>query len=347
MNIYTNANFTSTKVVPYVYYGIHKETKQFYIGYKKNNKEPSSENLGNQYKTSSKKVKPIFDEFDWHIVAEFINPDRIQAAKDAYAAEQLMIYENWGNPLLLNKSCYHSKEQFNTIGRVPVRTKIDSKVFLVSVDDPRYINGELVGVTIGKVSVKDKLTGETSSVSIFDQKYISGELVSINKGKIPVKHITTGETSQVSVNDPRYLSGELVSMATGKVIVKDKLTSKISMVSLDDPDYINGKLVFINTDKFAVVDKLTGKTSMSSLDDPRYLSGELISVNKGKVTVIDKNADRIIQVSITDPRYISGELVSVNKGRISKMITCPHCGKTGGLSGMKRYHFNHCSLNKN
>lgn len=29
-----------------------------------------------------------------------------------------------------------------------------------------------------------------------------------------------------------------------------------------------------------------------------------------------------------------------------KKITCPHCGKTGGQGGMKRYHFNNCNTKK-
>lgn len=27
-----------------------------------------------------------------------------------------------------------------------------------------------------------------------------------------------------------------------------------------------------------------------------------------------------------------------------ELVTCPHCGKTGGISNMKRYHFNNCSV---
>jgi len=49
------------------------------------------------YKTSSKIVKPSFDQYDWHIVAEFFR------RTDAYDFEQELIFENWANPLLLNK----------------------------------------------------------------------------------------------------------------------------------------------------------------------------------------------------------------------------------------------------
>jgi hypothetical protein len=33
---------------------------------------------------------------------------------------------------------------------------------------------------------------------------------------------------------------------------------------------------------------------------------------------------------------------SIRKGIPSKQVVCPHCGKIGGNSGMKRYHFDNC-----
>jgi hypothetical protein len=95
--------YQSTKVLPYVYMGIHRETKQFYIGSRtsKHLKLPPEQDIL-KYKTSSKIVKPIFDEFDWFIIAMFFDRN------DAYAFEQELIYENWNNPLILNKSCHHN-----------------------------------------------------------------------------------------------------------------------------------------------------------------------------------------------------------------------------------------------
>ena len=89
--------YTSEKVMPYVYMGIHKVTGEFYIGSRTTPKQclPSHQDI-HKYRTSSKKVKPIFDEFDWVIVAEFLDP------VSAYEFEQNLIYENWNNPLRLN-----------------------------------------------------------------------------------------------------------------------------------------------------------------------------------------------------------------------------------------------------
>jgi len=35
-----------------------------------------------------------------------------------------------------------------------------------------------------------------------------------------------------------------------------------------------------------------------------------------------------------------------NKGRVFEEVTCPHCGKSGGVTGMKQWHFDKCTGNK-
>lgn len=119
--------YTSEKVMPYVYMCIHKETKQFYIGSRisKGMKLPPHLDL-QSYKTSSKIVKPNFYMFDCIIIAEFIN------GNDAYDFEQELIYEHWGNPLLLNKRCHVGQPQWSTAGSTVVfsearRQKISNK----------------------------------------------------------------------------------------------------------------------------------------------------------------------------------------------------------------------------
>lgn len=108
--------YTSEKVFPYVYRVVNPSTGEFYIGYRSANKQSSDKDLP-KYKTSSKQVKFRFDEFNWIIVAEFFT------ANDAYNFEQLSIFLEWYNPLLLNKNCYHNKKQFradnNGLKRTP------------------------------------------------------------------------------------------------------------------------------------------------------------------------------------------------------------------------------------
>lgn len=83
-------------IYPYVYKCTHRETGEFYIGYRRANKLPAVEDLP-LYQTSSKFVRPRFDEFDWEILAEFFDPT------DAYRFEQEHIKENWHDPQCLNK----------------------------------------------------------------------------------------------------------------------------------------------------------------------------------------------------------------------------------------------------
>jgi predicted GIY-YIG superfamily endonuclease len=98
--------YASEKVMPYVYMCIHKQTGEFYIGSRYTTKQrlPSHQDFP-QYQTSSKRVKPIFDQFDWFIVAEFLDRE------SAYTFEQQLIYEHWGDPKLLNGVCRHQNSK--------------------------------------------------------------------------------------------------------------------------------------------------------------------------------------------------------------------------------------------
>lgn len=84
-------------ILPYVYKLVHKETGEFYIGYRWKNKVCVDEDFGTIYKTSSKYVKPKFAEFESSIIAEFYD------SEDAYWFEQSLIEENFADPLILNK----------------------------------------------------------------------------------------------------------------------------------------------------------------------------------------------------------------------------------------------------
>jgi hypothetical protein len=100
--------YESTRAMAYVYLCTHKVTSKFYYGYREYNVTlnlPSTTDFP-LYRTSSKVVGPNFDEYDWIIIAEFFT------GLDAYDFEQELIYENWGNPLLLNKSCFYDKARF-------------------------------------------------------------------------------------------------------------------------------------------------------------------------------------------------------------------------------------------
>lgn len=90
------------KILPYVYKLTHKETGEFYIGVRYGNKYPAELDLGKRYWTSSKVVKPKFNEFNYEILKEF--DDSISAIN----YEKNLIEENWNDPLILNKAIVQS-----------------------------------------------------------------------------------------------------------------------------------------------------------------------------------------------------------------------------------------------
>lgn len=149
--------------------------------------------------------------------------------------------------ILENKQCMNIKfgGDCGTLGRANVKDK-NGKCFSVFNDDPRYLSGELVGVTAGKASVKDK-TGKFFLIDINDPRYLSGELVSISIGKINVKN-ESGNKFQVDKTDPRYLSGELVHTSKGKIVVKDK-DGNTFQVDKTDPKYLNNEFTNIWKDR--------------------------------------------------------------------------------------------------
>ena len=84
------------KCQSYVYQLVDKITKNFYFGYRSNNKLPAEKDLGYYYFSSSSVIsKKTFHNYEYFILEEFTDP------ADAYKEEQRLIYENWNNPRLL------------------------------------------------------------------------------------------------------------------------------------------------------------------------------------------------------------------------------------------------------
>ena len=98
--------FIIQPVSPYVYQGIHKETNEIYFGVRYGNVRLSrspEEDFGITYFTSSRFVKPRFEEFEWTILAYFVDKE------DALKFEEKLIRDNWDNPLLINKQAAGTK----------------------------------------------------------------------------------------------------------------------------------------------------------------------------------------------------------------------------------------------
>lgn len=142
--------YTSEKTLPYVYKVENILTGEFYIGYRMANKLPSNLDFP-IYKTSSPKIKATFSEFSWFILAEFHNGD------DAYDFEQLSIFEEWGNPLLLNKSCFHGKRKFNRNNKSPsIKTRLKVSKSLKGIKNTEQHNKNISIGNTGKTRTPEQ-----------------------------------------------------------------------------------------------------------------------------------------------------------------------------------------------
>lgn len=137
------------EALPYVYKGVHPETGEFYIGSRTANKEPWDIDLP-KYRTSSRHVKPRFDEFEWKLLMVF------SSKTCAYDYEQYLIYQELGNPLMLNRSCnYENKKRFTPIGtkRTPEQIEKHRQCILGRKQTPEEIEKRrlsMIGKTKGK-----------------------------------------------------------------------------------------------------------------------------------------------------------------------------------------------------
>lgn len=306
------------------YYGIHS-TNRLDDGY-----------MGSGTELNIAYCEEGMENFKKEIVAFYDSRENLINAEKEMVTEELVL-----NPMCYNNTTGGTKFGSTNIGMVSVKDEHDN-YFLVSVNDPRYLSGELVSVSSGMVVVRDD-NGKTMQVPVDDPRYLSGELKHSTCGCVVVMD-KEGNTMQVSVNDPRYLSGELVSilkgyamvrdengkvirirtdspdykkykhMNKGKVIAKDKFGNPVS-VSKDDPRLTTGELVGITKGEITVYDKSGNKIKVKK-GDPRFESGELHGYRKNLVTVVDKDGNRM-SVRNDDPRFLSGELVSTNSGRTS------------------------------
>ena len=154
----------------------------------------------------------------------------------------------------------------------------------------------------------------------------SGEVRSVNKGTIGVIDLVTGKSKRISVEDFRDNPDKFKTLTKGKRRKSD-----------DPPHGLIGKITA--KDSF-------GKTIKVYVTDERLITGELRAFMKGKVNVIDNNGNSF-SVSIDDPKYISGEYKfsgGPKPGFKQEIVTCYHCGKTGGKSNITRHHFDRCKF---
>lgn len=166
------------KPLPYVYKLIHKETNEFYFGSRWANTVYSELDLGKIYFSSSKYIKPIFEEFDFIVLADFYTE------QDAFVFEQNLIKENWNNPMLINKGCFGTNGKM--IHNITSYNKTDDHRKKMSLAKKGKIpKHSLITMKTWQLINPEGINFETKNLSEFCRKYNlnQGSMSAIAQGK--------------------------------------------------------------------------------------------------------------------------------------------------------------------
>lgn len=157
----------------YIYKLIHIKTGEYYIGSRTSNVHPTLDGYMGSMKTW---------KTDKHNLLKEIIKEGFNSIDDLLEYEAFIIEQCIEDPLNRNYSI--PKKGFRTNGMVTVKDE-NNITFLVSVNDERYLSGELVpairGTQLGKIVVIDK-DGYKFKVDKNDPRYLSGELKYILSG---------------------------------------------------------------------------------------------------------------------------------------------------------------------
>jgi hypothetical protein len=169
--------YKSSRVMPYVYQLTHKITGHYYIGYREANKDPSTQDLGTKYFTSSKITKQNFKEYDLTIIAEFYS------GKDAHKFEDELIRLHINNPLNINQ---HITGMWSTAG-IARSEKAKSKAANSNrgkkrTKETRQRISDSLKIAMNRSEVKDKISKSNTGRKATSETKI--KLSKAHKGKI-------------------------------------------------------------------------------------------------------------------------------------------------------------------
>ena len=179
---YSADSYTCIDRTPYVYLiGWSKYNKWYYGRRTRKYCEPNE--LWSKYFTSSihvKNFRKLYGEPDIIEIRKIFNDIQSCEKFEEGVIRKLKLHLN---PNWLNKSAIISNLPCgNTLGMCTVIDK-NGNTFQVSIDDPRYISGELVGATKGYTIYKNKITEEKKFLKFDDELVLNGLYVGINYGK--------------------------------------------------------------------------------------------------------------------------------------------------------------------
>jgi hypothetical protein len=326
-NMSSMSIYASEKALPYVYICTHKESGHFYIGYRCANKLPSHLDLP-KYKTSSKVVRPKFDEFEWKILAEFFSKT------DAYIFEQQLIAENWKNSHILNKH-YQTETGIlwlNGPHSPETLEKLRSLKWVHSIK-----TGEFIKVSS---STAEELVSSGEYNWGLGEAFVSYNTSIHTKGKAKAVLVATGENlGLVDITDPRWQTKEIKFNEGNIKIVECEICGKhfqSNKISQHVRDHLLGK-----RKKYF---DCNGKECMLHTSDQKVISGEFKQRKEwGENTNIRKQADHDKCAC-----SVCGEIVSArfkhlyHEENCGVKSECLYCGKMIHPRYINKYHNDNC-----
>lgn len=233
-------------------------TGKIYIG------RHTTSNINDNYLGSGKLLKKdikLFgrDKFKREILFEFDNPNEMIQKEIELLSREFVKRDDTYNLTIATGGWLgelpgydETRRKLSEVnkGLVTVIDK-DGNTFKTTVDDPRYVSGELRHNLVGRLNVKDS-DGKILSVKLDDPRYLSGELIPATVGAkwTEERH----ENFKQKITDywennnhtPEVLE-RLRTANIGKVNVQDS-SGKRFRVSVDDERIKSGELIYQSND---------------------------------------------------------------------------------------------------
>lgn len=292
------ANSKNKHFYCYVYKITNLKEGLFYFGAHKTIK------LNDGYASSSvnvrKDINRLGPENFKKEVVKFFN-----TSEEMFRYEEKMIRKVLGHPNCYNRGVTPECKIKNCV----LVKDSEENFYYVKVDDPR-IGKTLFYSGIGKVSVMDK-DGNTFQTSIDDPRYLSGELVAPNKGQVTVK--TKDGWINISQEEYRKNKDKYITPSNNRIIVKHKGQDNEKGFAIPLEEYKKNPDLYESANKgwILVRDKKDGTIKSVKKED---MTDDMEPFSKGMVIVKDKDGHKFY-VDVDDPRYVSGELRFFREGK--------------------------------
>jgi len=207
---------TSTNIYHYVYRITNLVSNKHYYGKRSSKNEPHLD-IGKKYFSSSKDKQFIQDQkehpqnFKYKIIMMF------ESSRKACEFESRLHYKfDVGNNVNFYNRVKQTANGFDSTGKTIVKDEFDNH-FMVSINDPRFLSGELISLTKNKVAVKDNF-GKCFLIPKNDPRYLNKELIPISVGR----KISDEQKKKLSIK----MKGRIKSTETCKKISETQNKNK-------------------------------------------------------------------------------------------------------------------------